>query len=312
MANNFIKQFFNKSSEALLLEDIREFFVTPQEETSILEFKSGQVEIDDIYKEVAAFLNTEGGLLIIGSPKESRKPIGKNTITQCQGALTFSNFRNKDWLLQKIATNVTPSPSGIKIRQFNEPEGSVYLIDIPQSTTPPHQVNSEGRYYIRMEAEAKPAPHGLVQALFQKRNKPNISAGIKVTKGSGQENHISVTFHNDSSTPAYKVSVLIDVINVIKVQSNFEFRTVQDEYLGKKFSFHDSTNKVLVRVINLTYKFTVFHKSNNYLIHASFWGKNSDYDSMFWTYDPMKNEIVNKGEFYNSELTIIEAYDQLK
>jgi hypothetical protein len=62
--SNYIENIFNKKKDELTLDNLKEFFSPPQEETSVLEFKSGGVEIIDIYKEVAAFLNTEGGLLV--------------------------------------------------------------------------------------------------------------------------------------------------------------------------------------------------------------------------------------------------------
>jgi hypothetical protein len=57
-----------KNIESITIQDLEEFFTSEQEETSILEFKSGEVQLEDVYKEIAAFLNTERGLLIVGAP----------------------------------------------------------------------------------------------------------------------------------------------------------------------------------------------------------------------------------------------------
>lgn len=70
--SNYIEKIFNKSRDEISLTDIEDYFASPQEETSIVEFKSGGVEIIDLYKEVTAFLNTEGGLIIVGTPKEKK------------------------------------------------------------------------------------------------------------------------------------------------------------------------------------------------------------------------------------------------
>lgn len=69
--------------------DIKDFFSTRQEESSTLEFKSGEVDVTDIFKEITAFLNTEGGLLIIGAPREVKEVIGKKTVVYCQGEPIF-------------------------------------------------------------------------------------------------------------------------------------------------------------------------------------------------------------------------------
>jgi len=105
---SYIEKIFNKNIVDLNINDLTDFFESDQEETSILEFKSGKVEINDIYKEITAFLNTEGGLLIIGAPIEKKEKIGKNEKVICSGELTYSQFRNKDWLYQKIASNIVP------------------------------------------------------------------------------------------------------------------------------------------------------------------------------------------------------------
>jgi len=314
MADYFIPKIFNKEPEEIILQDVKNFFLTPQEETSILEFKSGQVEIDDIYKEVAAFLNTEGGLLIVGTPRESKKTVGKNTVTYCQGELIYSNFSNKDWLYQKIATNVIPSPTTIKIKQFQIPEGSIYLIDVAQSPTPPHQVNKDGRYYIRLETEAKHAPHGLVQALFERRKKPILNARIDIKSLNGNSKRlICVTVINESPTPADKVSLIIDVYNVHNVDSyNNEFNySNSDQLLGPRFSFVYHSDKVLVRVISMPITFSVLPKNNKFLVCTSFWSKDSDYNAIYWTYDPMKKEIVNEGYYDDPNLDLLQAIKML-
>ncbi|NRT16932.1 putative HTH transcriptional regulator, partial [Flavobacterium sp. 28A] len=98
MNSDYIEKIFGKSRNEVTLNDIKEYFSTEQEESSVIEFKSGEVEINDIFKEITAFLNTEGGLLVIGTPRETKKIIGKNnTIKVCEGELTYSNFKNKDW-----------------------------------------------------------------------------------------------------------------------------------------------------------------------------------------------------------------------
>jgi predicted HTH transcriptional regulator len=223
MNSNYIEKIFGKPRNELLLIDIEEYFSSPQEETSVVEFKSGEVEINDIFKEVTAFLNTEGGLLIIGSPREVNKTIGKTTIKICQGSLTYSNFKNKDWLYQKIASNIVPSPTNIKIEEFITSNGNIFLIDIPQSLNPPHQSLSDGRYYLRLERDAKPAPHGIVQALFNKRRVPLIAATIQFEQFNDLNDKVTISLRNESSFPAEKVSFIIDVYNVESINSSYSF-----------------------------------------------------------------------------------------
>lgn len=310
MGNGFVKRIFGKEFEDVTLSDVSNFFSSPQDETSIIEFKSGEVEIIDIYKEVAAFLNTEGGLIIIGSPKEKNQTFGKTKVKMCQGDLTFSRFKNKDWLNQKLNVNIVPTPYNIRIKEFRTDNGAVYLLDVPQSKTPPHQVNSDGRYYIRMEAEAKPAPHGLVQALFQMRSKPKLTARINIEKGPHDQNYITTSLHNESKIPADKVSFLIEVYNVWNVEGEKKFEKYHDD-LGQKHSCTYNSSQVLARVISFPTSFTVTHLKKNYLIFIGYWAKNSDYNFQFWTFDPVKNSIVNQGDFETSDLTVLSALKKL-
>ncbi|KQC32291.1 hypothetical protein AAU57_02330 [Nonlabens sp. YIK11] len=301
--NNYIEKIFHKNRQEVTLENIKNYFQSPQEETSIVEFKSGGVEIIDIYKEITAFLNTEGGLLMIGAPRETKDKVGKNYRTVCQGELTYSSFKNKDWLYQKIASNIVPTPTNIKINEYLTVEGSIFLLDIPQSSNPPHQSSSDGKYYIRLECEAKPAPHGLVQALFEKRKRPQLTAEIDINRVDFQSNEISIQIKNKSTIPADSVSVIIDIYNVSKVSSNHRFDLIEDS-LGDKYSMSQSTNQVLVRVISLPYNLVVTHFKNEYLVFVAFWSKQTDFDFRFFTINPLNNEVTAEGTFMDgSDLT---------
>lgn len=171
MEKTLIQTIFNRNSREITIEDVIDYFKTEREETAVVEFKSGEVAIEDLYKEITAFLNTEGGLIIVGSPREQPNKKGKTKGKVCQGDLVYSKFRSKDWLYQKVASYITPTPTNLNIVEVAGSQGTVYLIEVPQSSRPPHQANSDGRYYLRLESEAKPAPHGIVQALFDKRRK---------------------------------------------------------------------------------------------------------------------------------------------
>lgn len=312
MNYNYINTIFKKNSADLTISDLETYFSSPQEETAIIEFKSGDVEIIDIYKEICAFLNTEGGLLIIGSPRETKYKIGKNEIIRCSGDLTYSQFRNKDWLYQKIASNITPSPTGIKIKEFHSSLGAIYLIDTPQSDVPPHQCGSDGRYYIRMEAEAKPAPHGLVQALFDKRRKPKLSARIQIDPDGKSLDIVTISLINTSNVPADKLSFLVDIYNVYSVETDRNKLLPISDTLGIKYSFNVSTDKVLVSVISNNINFKIYHYRKPYLIFVGFWCKDADFDFVFWTYDPNNQEIMNEGSLDDADFSFLDAIELLK
>lgn len=293
MKGDYISQFFKKESDDIDESDIVTFFSHRQEETSNLEFKSGDVEIHDIYKEIAAFLNTEGGLLLIGSPPESKEQRGKLTIRFCQGKLTYSKFQSKDWLYQKIFSNITPSPTNIYIKEISNKSGIIFLIEIPQSEHPPHQSNADGRYYIRIDNEAKPAPHGLVQALFEKRNKPQLIAKVDRTLLNIGIDLLNIRIQNLSTIPADKVSFIIDVYNVASITDN-NFISSTEEGFGEKYSASINSNQVLVRIISVGHTFKVKTRNKKYLVAIYYWSKDSDFDGTYFVIDPANNTITSK------------------
>ncbi|NOY47207.1 MAG: ATP-binding protein [Chlorobi bacterium] len=300
--SNYILNIFNKNKEEITLEDIKSFFSTPQEETSVLEFKSGNVEIIDLYKEITAFLNTEGGLLIIGSPRERREKLNRNEITICEGDLTYSKFKNKDWIYQKIASNITPTPTDLSIVEFITEKGGIFLIDVPQSSIPPHQSSADGKYYIRLEREAKPAPHGIIQALFNKRRRPKLVAKININRIDDYWDNIEVSVQNTAPIPADKVNFIIDVWNVNKVESDHSFEAFTDA-LGDKISLSTQASGVLVRVVSVTIKFKVQHNfGEDYCVQVSYWCKDLDYDFNFNSYSPITQQLTGEGSFHKGTL----------
>lgn len=280
MKTNLVYKVFGKNIEELILDDIKIFFQNKQQEGPLIEFKSGEVEINDLYNEITAFLNTEGGILIIGAPKETKEKIGNTLQRFCQGELTYSQFSSKEWLLQKIYTNITPSPIGINIQHFLTQNGNIFILEIPQSFNPPHQSNNTGKYYIRLETEAKAAPHGLVQALFDKRRKPLLFPDLKTKELDNGIDEVTVSLSNLSSTPAEKVSLIIDVYNCDTLNKDFEI--IYDDSLGPKFSCSLSYDQVLVSVISVTTKFNVTRRNRNYVISVGYWSLNNDFEIIFF------------------------------
>lgn len=311
MRKEYITKFFNKNPEELNIEDLKNFFYVRQDENSTLEFKSGEVEIDDLYKEVTAFLNTEGGMMIVGAPRETKDKNGKRIVCYCQGNLTFSKFISKDWLNQKLFSNITPSPTDIYIKEFITEHGNVFIIDVPQSLYPPHQSNCDGRYYIRIDNEAKPAPHGLVQALFDKRRRPKLRAQIKRNGLNELIDEIRFSIHNDSEIPADKVAYIVDVFNIESVDGNSRFREVEDELIKKKFTCSDSSNQVLVSVIQIGNRFKVKHNRKNYIINVSYWCKETDYNCTYFIIDPINDTIISHN-WLDEGVNLIEMIKRLE
>jgi hypothetical protein len=207
--------FFQKELHLLSLDDITTYFSEEQEETSTLEFKSGEVGLEKVHIEVCAFLNTEGGILILGTPREKEK-------NKCIGApTTCTLIKSEHSLMQSIAAHISPSPVGLKCKAIPHESGFIYVIEAPQSMHPPHQVSKEGKYYIRLDKEAKAAPHGIVEALFMKRQRPSLAIDLQHSQTSTDASTIKCTIKtfllNTASYSAEQVGMFITVDKVRSV-----------------------------------------------------------------------------------------------
>ena len=273
---SFCHAIFKKDIYQLNAEDLATFFASEQEETSVLEFKSGDVEIDKIYSEVAAFMNTEGGLLIIGAPKE--KLDSTKTKKICIGDLSPSvKIKSKDILSQKIASNITPAPINIKIQEIVYGTGKVYVVDIPFSMTPPHQVSNEGKYYIRLEKEAKPAPHGLISAMFNRRKNSllEIEYDIFMYK---KLLHVNVKFANTNAVPCEDWGFIITIEGIAEIigEKPSELFREKMSLSPEQCNITCTELPVLIRGVYYRKHSTFIPKRESVLVKTTIWGKNID------------------------------------
>lgn len=296
MHTHSLNAIFGKTLYDIKLEDVQKFFSEEQEETATLEFKSGDVSLEQVYVEIAAFLNTDGGLLIIGAPKETKRIDGAVERTFCKGDLTVSKLaKSKDSLAQKIGSHVIPASHEIRIHQIAYLEGSIFLIEVSQSLSPPHQVAEDGRYYVRMDRRSIPATHGFVSALFNKRRVGLPAVELGVGPVSEEIDNWELKVLNESGIPIENVCCLVDIFHVEGVEGvtdRLEFRFVKaDDEINSRFSYLIKDDSVLVTDLNLIVKFDVTHKKRKYLIRTVVWSKDIDSMLSVFVYDPISKSL---------------------
>jgi hypothetical protein len=183
MSTSYSENTFGKLLDLVTHKDIEIFFEVEREETNALEFKSipptdsKDALINIIITTIAGYLNSEGGLLIFGAPKGQRKDHLKEKVFL--GNPTYTSIRlEKDWLINKITSLISPMPKGIVVKMIQNGDGLfAYLVEVQQSLYKPHQY--DGRYYIRLDGQNKPAPHYLVEALVKQVKYPDIRGIVK-------------------------------------------------------------------------------------------------------------------------------------
>jgi len=185
---------FRKPLNEVTEEDLKEYFKEKQTESDKLEFKSyidypdknstkserDKIKISKIINTICAFLNSDGGLLIWGAPKEPEK--------KSAGELTPVDLElKKDSIISKITDTISPTPNSIRFHSISCATGGyIYLFEVEKSEFSPHQ--NAGTYYMRIDGATHPAPHHFVEALMKKITYPKLSG--KITLDNDYSRHI--------------------------------------------------------------------------------------------------------------------------
>ncbi|MFP4605809.1 MAG: helix-turn-helix domain-containing protein [Bacteroidales bacterium] len=285
------KQILGKELYQLTYDDLVYFFSVPREETSLLEFKSGEVKVNSVFKEICAFLNTEGGLVIVGSPKERKiqKP-GTRMKRVCHGELVPSRFRDKKWLLGLITANIVPPPKGIRIQEILTEQGNHFIIEVPQSKNPPHQFLTDGRYYIRVEQEARPAPHGIVEALFYKRQKAQLQVNVQINETEDKVetmNNVDIQISNVSQFPTDSVSYLIQLFNIEEVHKDGNLQQANLTETEEWIELKGRSEQVVVDDRILPLRLKVINKLQPFVISVLTWNKEAGMFKHYGIFDPV-------------------------
>lgn len=149
-----MKVFFEK--DAFTFDDIKSLIDSEAEESVYLEFKdAGALEKTegkkkDIAKDVSAFANSDGGIIVYGIREENHKAV----------SITFINGNDftKEWLEQVINTGVQRHIPGLQIfpiRNNGDVQQTVYVVKVPRSADAPH-ISKDNRYYKRNNFMAVP------------------------------------------------------------------------------------------------------------------------------------------------------------
>lgn len=184
----YIKNYFDKDNiEDVSYQDIVDFFENEQKESDTLEFKSfvsqeGESVVNKektIIKTISAFLNSEGGLLIWGTPI-GQMVEGKNEKIFVGELSLVTQLYEKDQFISKITNRITPVPNGLLFHRIEHNENYIYLIEVNKSEYSPHQF--ENRFYMRLDGQTRVAPYHYIEALFKRIKYPNIQGFVTLNE----------------------------------------------------------------------------------------------------------------------------------
>ena len=162
--------FYNK--EEYSIEDIEQLIENEVEENIHLDYKAAgaleknEKKRNEITKDVSAFANSDGGIIIYGISEENHKP---TYITPIDG-----NQYTKEWL-ENVILLIQPRVEGVVIFPIRNDNlaNTLYVVKIPRSTLAPHMANDK-RYYKRFNFSSVPMEDYEVKDLYNRISTPDL------------------------------------------------------------------------------------------------------------------------------------------
>lgn len=153
------------------VEKIQKYIVDEVKEDLHLEYKAcdslrgknyqpGQkpnVDVEELTKDVSAFANADGGIIIYGICEGTGNQ--KHIPTRVDQGFARSEKISSIWLEDKIQMNVSPRIQGLRIFDIAvDDDHFVLVLDIPQSQYGPHMAKDH-KYYKRRETKSEAMDH---------------------------------------------------------------------------------------------------------------------------------------------------------
>lgn len=177
------------------IQDIQNLINGKIKESLTLEYKKEIGKNEEIAKDISAFANTSGGVIIYGVEEKDGIPVSFNWI-ESKGI--------KERIENVLLSKILPKLEEYKIKQINNPNNkaeSVYIITVQESINAPHMANY--KYYKRHNFQSVPIDdYGVKEAILKKGLKEalieEINFNIILAKKTYEKtNEIMIYNHNE-------------------------------------------------------------------------------------------------------------------
>lgn len=122
-------------------------------ENNAVEFKTGEVRPESIAREMVAFANTQGGIILIGVGDDGM-PVG------------LSPDKNyEEWIMNIARNNVTPAIQ-VGYQEYNLGNRIIAAVNIPRGKDKPYQT-LDAKYLVRVGSTNRAASQAELLRLFQ-------------------------------------------------------------------------------------------------------------------------------------------------
>lgn len=210
--------FFEKDSYSQA--DIELLVKNKYEESVHLDFKEARALCNtdhfkkEISKDVAAFANSDGGIIVYG--------IAEREHVAAEYSFIDGDRITKEWLEQVICSSIQQRISDVKIfpvRFDEEISRTIYLVKIPRSNSAPH-MSSDKCYYKRFNFQSVKMEEYEVRELFGRKNQSKLEikeATFTVDPIMPGDEEVTLNFfatiHNQSNTTEtlYKLNLYFNL-----------------------------------------------------------------------------------------------------
>lgn len=239
-------------------EDLELLISAKTQESISLEYKSTEAlektdrKKDEISKDVSAFANSAGGVIVYGMMEDRHVP------TELDRGYDPDEFP-KEWLEQVINSRIQQRIGGVRVKQValtKKHRGRVaYVVHVPQSNRAPHQA-SDKRFYKRFNFESQPMEEYEVRDVSRRFDTPDLKIrfSIEGEHHRAQDGnrtfiqfHIRAVISNDAAEPA--THAMIYLFRDASI-SNLQAR----QHSERTKNIHGAERTVGVRVVERAWK----------------------------------------------------------
>ena len=159
------------------LDDIHAVLASGEQENISLEYKSSMAigewmdrSRNELAKDLCAFANSAGGIIVIGVGEVAHKPAVLD-----DGVDT--RITSKEAVESALAARISPRIDNLTIKEIPNPQMpfySYFVIGIPRSSRAPHMCDPYHRYYKRYNFECVPMEHYEVEDVRRRQSEPAL------------------------------------------------------------------------------------------------------------------------------------------
>ena len=137
-------------------------------------------KVGEIAKDVSAFANSDGGVIIYGVEEYEHKPV------KIDCGVPHKRY-TREWLEDLIQGNITPRIEQLTILQLPvSPTHSMYVVGVQKSERAPHQERTGLRYYKRHNFKSSPMEDYEIQDIRNRvvSSAPSVVVDVEIEQGS--------------------------------------------------------------------------------------------------------------------------------